>query len=207
MDIFFSLFFVMHRFAILRYPAQLTTPYAPQSIRATSLMGILFFWRADASEGGYLSQWTPSTFTDGRHTFANTEQYMMYRKAILFVGDDDNHEVVRAILREHNPANLQKLGRLVPGFEQAVWDHRKYNIVVDGNMLRFAKNADLRRRLIETGNRELVEASPKDRIWGIGYNASAAPKVSRSRWGENLLGKALMEVRQALAEEARDDGE
>jgi len=165
----------------------------------------LFFWRAGESEGGYLSQWAPSTFTDGRHTFANAEQYMMYRKAVLFIGDDDNHEVVRTILREHDPANLQKLGRLVPGFEQVVWDRRKYGIVVDGNMLRFGKNPELRQRLIDTGNRELVEASPKDRIWGIGYNASSAPKVGRSRWGENLLGKALMDVRRALAEEDGDD--
>ena len=168
-------------------------------------MGTLFFWRADESEGGYLSQWTPSTFTDGRHAFVNAEQYMMYRKAILFVGDDDNHEVVAAILREQDPANLQKLGRRVPDFEQALWDRRKYDIVVDGNMLRFGKNPELRQRLIDTGKRELVEASPRDRIWGIGYGAAAAMKVGRSRWGQNLLGKALMEVRRALAEEVRDD--
>ena len=62
--------------------------------------------------------------------------------------------------------------------------------------------ATLAEVLLATGEREIVEASPMDRIWGIGFGERKAEEVGRERWGLNLLGKALMEVRSELREEA-----
>ena len=127
---------------------------------------------------------------------------MMYRKAMLFRQDAGEGRHVKAILSERNPRKLRALGRSVPGFIQTVWDSEKYAIVLQGNLLRFHSNPEFRQRLLATGTKELVEASPYDRIWGIGYSEKQAQQVHRSQWGDNLLGKVLMEVREVLRRES-----
>jgi hypothetical protein len=86
------------------------------------------------------------------------------------------------------------LGRKVPNFSDDVWVAERYAIVLEGSYLKFTQNDDLKRQLLDTGTRELVEASPRDRIWGIGFGKDRAGSV-RERWGLNLLGKALVETR------------
>ncbi|KAH8165044.1 hypothetical protein CIB48_g3183 [Xylaria polymorpha] len=66
--------------------------------------------------------------------------------------------------------------------------------------------ASLRDVLLATGDRELVEASPFDRIWGVGFAAKNAPG-RRNKWGMNLLGKCLMEVREEFRKEAEAKAE
>lgn len=117
---------------------------------------------------------------------------------------------------------MQKaLGRQVKDFDEKIWDERKYNlmlsyssstdlraadklrIVEEGNHHKFTISEDaenLRAMLLATGDRELVEASPRDKIWGIGY-AEKDAGYKRARWGQNLLGKALMSVRRRLRDE------
>lgn len=127
---------------------------------------------------------------------------MMYRKALLFSPTGDSDAVVRTILGESDPRRMRALGRKVRGFDQALWDAEKYQIVLEGNLLRFRGNPECRAKLLATGRRELVEASRYDRVWGIGFSELQAPTVDRARWGENLLGKVLMEVRDVLLEES-----
>ena len=86
----------------------------------------------------------------------------------------------------------------VKGFNDETWKKWRYQIVVNGNYLQFSQNKRLKKILLNTGDDELVEASPFDRIWGVGYNMKTAPKISKARWGLNLLGKALVEVRDKL---------
>lgn len=71
----------------------------------------------------------------------------------------------------------------------------------EGNYLKFTQNESLRKRLLETGDRELAEASSFDRVWGIGYSAGEAAKAPRDSWGQNLLGKALVRVRERTRKE------
>ena len=90
----------------------------------------------------------------------------------------------------------------------AEWDRRKFMVTVRGNRSKFSQDEDLKKQLLETGHRELVEASPTDRIWGIGFPGDQA-MAHRSEWGQNLLGRALMvvreEIRQAEAEKTGGD--
>ena len=73
------------------------------------------------------------------------------------------------------------------------------DIVVAGNLAKFEQNVALERYLLGTGDAVLVEASPRDRIWGIGMGASNPDAQNPERWrGGNLLGFALMEVRARL---------
>ena len=133
--------------------------------------------------------------------FANSYSYMMHRKGLLFAPDST---VTAQILAPNGPVadprKLKSLGRKVPNFDDKIWHRERFNIVVEGNYQKFSQNPKLKRQLLGTGTRELVEASPRDRIWGVGFGAKNAPK-NRSRWGLNLLGKALMEVRERLRKE------
>lgn len=123
------------------------------------------------------------------------EQYMMAGKAQLF-GDEERR---KDILACSDPKQIKALGRKVRGFDQAVWDKFKYSIVLNGNWCKFSQNRELREFLLSTGDSVLVEASPYDRIWGIQLSADAPEAQNPFGWrGENLLGFALMEVRDEL---------
>ena len=125
----------------------------------------------------------------------------MYHKAIVF----NDEEIAEEIALEPEPSKQRDLGRRVRGFDATRWSMQREQIVEEGNWWKFtqAKEGDLRKMLLETGDRLLVEASPTDRIWGVGYSASNAA-ANRGSWGENLLGKALMRVRDRLhTEEAQ----
>jgi hypothetical protein len=119
----------------------------------------------------------------------------MAQKARLF-GDQEH---ARQVLACVSPAEAKKIGRLVEGFDGNVWDRHKYEYVQEGNYHKFSQHPALREFLLNTGNRVLVEASPVDKIWGIGMAKTDENIYNPNRWkGENLLGFALMEVRDAL---------
>ncbi|MFD7707623.1 NADAR family protein [Streptomyces sp. NPDC059785] len=160
----------------------------------------LYFWghrpRPDGRIGAScLSQWWPSPFTVDGVTYATAEHWMMAGKARLF-GDA---EAERRALDAANPALAKKAGRLVRGFDDTVWERERYGIVVEGSVHKFAAHAELRGFLLNTGDRVLVEASPVDRIWGIGLAADDERATDPQRWrGPNLLGFALMTARERL---------
>lgn len=170
------------------------------AVRAGSRARFLFFWghqpQRDGSVGaGCLSQWWPATFTVDGLTFATAEHYMMWRKAILF-GDQ---ETAAKLLTVEHPEAAKKLGRQITGFDQRGWEQHRYDIVVAGNVAKFGQDERLRAYLLGTGDRVLVEASPLDRIWGIGLAADHPHAADPERWrGLNLLGFALMRAREIL---------
>jgi ribA/ribD-fused uncharacterized protein len=121
---------------------------------------------------------------------------MMAEKARLF-GDERTRE---RIFRSKQPEEMKILGREVRGFDSALWNKAKYSIVLNGNYYKFAQDKEMRDYLLSTTGRILVEASPFDKIWGIGYSSDNPDAKDPTRWrGRNLLGFALMEVRDDLA--------
>ncbi|MFJ2841384.1 NADAR family protein [Streptomyces griseofuscus] len=170
-------------------------------VRAGSRIKYLHFWghrpRPDGTIGpSCLSQWWPSPFVvDGRR-YATAEHWMMAAKAWLF----DDAEAERHVLAAAHPAQAKKAGRLVRGFDEAIWERERFRIVVEGSVHKFAADPALRAFLLNTGERVLVEASPVDRVWGIGLTADDEAAQDPERWrGLNLLGFALMEARAELA--------
>lgn len=160
----------------------------------------LFFWghtpgQKDVVDKSCFSQWFPAAFTVAGDTYATAEHWMMAEKARLFGNDDVRQRIIAA----RHPDEAKKLGRQVTDFDPVVWDAQKYELVVTGNYHKFSQHAPLRNYLLTTGDRVLVEASPVDAIWGIGLAASHPDALQPARWpGENLLGFALMEVRDQL---------
>lgn len=128
------------------------------------------------------SQWWPVDFTDPDYPsigFRTAEHYMMYRKALLFDPD-----VAQAIVDAKTPAEAKRLGRKVRNFDRDAWNKVADDIVERGNFLKFSQNDTLKRYLLDTGNDTMVEASPTDRIWGIGFSAEDAPG-RETEWGTN----------------------
>jgi ribA/ribD-fused uncharacterized protein len=160
----------------------------------------LYFWghrpNADGSAGsGCLSQWWPAPFTVDSITYPTAEHFMMCHKAMLF-GDAD---AAGRILVAAHPGEAKKLGRGVRNFDESTWDSSRFDIVVAGSTAKFGQHDDLRAYLLGTGDRVLVEASPVDRVWGIGLAATDERALDPARWlGLNLLGFALMRARATL---------
>ncbi|MCG9536605.1 NADAR family protein [Providencia huaxiensis] len=160
----------------------------------------VFFWGHQAKQNqitkSCFSQWYPSPFIVNNHRFASAEHFMMAEKARLF-GD---LETLDKIIYAPNPGAAKAFGREVRGFKQDVWDENRFAIVVTANMAKFSQNKELGQFLLSTNERVLVEASPVDKIWGIGLAEDAENIENPLTWkGLNLLGFALMDVRSQLA--------
>ncbi|MFC4853179.1 NADAR family protein [Actinophytocola glycyrrhizae] len=169
-----------------------------KALAAGERVRFLFFWghQGAATGKGCLSQWFPSPFTENEHTFATAEHYMMWRKATLF----DDRRTAAAILAAGHPKQAKDLGRQVRDFDQVTWEAQRSRIVVDGNTRKFAQHDDMRAFLLGTGGHVLVEASPLDRVWGIGLREDDPRAGDPATWrGQNLLGFALGAVRDVLA--------
>ncbi|KAF8908437.1 hypothetical protein CPB85DRAFT_1309450 [Mucidula mucida] len=134
----------------------------------------------------------------GDITFATAEHWMMFQKAVLF-NDAGMIETSRGDL-----AQVKALGRKVANFDEETWNQNRSQIVLEGSLHKFQQNEELRETLLATGTKKLVEASPRDRIWGVGYGHKNALKM-KQQWGLNLLGKALEEAREKLKAEASSD--
>ncbi|MFD8934007.1 NADAR family protein [Streptomyces sp. NPDC059578] len=175
-----------------------------EELRAATASGIpveyLYFWGhrpsvANGADRSCLSQWYPSPFSVEGVTYATAEHWMMAAKARLF----DDPEAERAALTATHPGGAKAAGRRVRNFDEALWVGQRLALVVEGNVHKFGQHPALSRFLLATGSRVLVEASPHDRIWGIGLTADEARASDPRQWpGLNLLGFALMRARTEL---------
>lgn len=160
-----------------------------------------FFWGHTPSKDGSITKSCFSQWWEG-HPFelegvryATAEHFMMAEKARLFGDQATREEIVEA----KSPAIAKKLGRKVANFDDQIWLQHRWDIVVRGNAAKFSQHDPLRTFLTQTGDRILVEASPFDRIWGIGMASNHPDAEKPENWkGLNLLGFALMEVRNSL---------
>jgi ribA/ribD-fused uncharacterized protein len=156
----------------------------------------VFFWGHQPSKNGMtascFSQWYDAPFVVDGQRYPTAEHFMMAEKAALF-GD----QATRArVLQAPNPGAAKALGRQVRGFDEATWMEHRFSIVVRANEAKFAQNPELGLFLGQTGSRVLVEASPVDRVWGIGLAQDDEKATNPNLWrGINLLGFALMQVR------------
>lgn len=184
------------------------TPLTPirsvATLRAAIASGLrpdfLFFYgHQPPREGGVtkscFSQWYETPFSHEGVRYRTAEHFMMAGKARLF-GDT---EACERILAATTPADAKKLGRTVRQFDEARWKAARFDLVTQGNIAKFSSNPALTAFLLGTGGKVLVEASPRDTIWGIGLGADHAAASDPQRWrGLNLLGFALMAARDAL---------
>ena len=159
------------------------------------MLALLFFWEKTEEPYGVLSQWFNSEFIIDDVKYSCAEQFMMAEKAKLFY----DSEIEKQIMLSESPKDIKSLGRKVKNFDQEIWNKNAYDIVVKGNYEKFKQNEHLLDILKSTESCVLVEASPYDKIWGIGLKSTDSRAKDPNQWkGKNLLGKALMDVRSKL---------
>jgi len=139
--------------------------------------------------GSIFSQWHKATFKDCDGTeFSSAEQFMFYHKARLF----NDTESLKAIMATTDPKKQKALGRGVKGFTEELWIEHREKIVFLGSFYKFSQNKELRNDLLFFGDRTFVEASPVDKIWGVGLHYNDVRAEDPTQWnGLNLLGKQL----------------
>lgn len=150
-----------------------------------------FFWETKSP----FSQWHPAQYTVNGIIFNCSEQGMMYEKAILF----KDFDIAERILKTSDPKKIKEFGRKVKNFDYKKWDDNKQKIVFTHNFAKFSQNQNLKDALFNTGNKILVEASPYDKIWGIGLRKTDPLAQNKTTWkGLNLLGYIITDVRDKL---------
>ena len=155
----------------------------------------IFFW------GEWPSNWFKCHFTVDGNEFFNSEQYFMYVKAITF-GDTEVAEEI--LVKGKNPKVAKALGRKVKNYDDKVWNEKRYQVMVEANMLKYSQSEELKELLLNTelDGKHYVEASPLDKIWGVGLSENDPLIDDEKNWlGTNLLGKTLDEVRERLLKE------
>ena len=148
----------------------------------------IYFWKPHQNDG-YLSNWYPSPMIVDGHSFVNSEHYFMWKKVMLF-----EPELEPIILAATDPKEMKAIGQKVKNYDDDLWDSKRYDIMKEALYHKFSQNPRLLNNLMWTGDSGIIEASPIDRIWGIGITAVEA--LMDKPWrGQNLLGKALIETR------------
>lgn len=160
-------------------------------------MQVIGFFRVGENRG-YFSNWYLSDFKVGSITFHSAEQYLMYMKASTF-GDS---RIANKILETNNQSQIKALGRRVRNYDDSVWSRVRQVIMEQGLYAKFTQNAGLKAQLLRTGDNILAECSPYDCIWGIGMSTGDPRHMNPDEWrGHNLLGQALMTVREQIRSE------
>ena len=153
----------------------------------------VLFWR-EYETNGYLSQWFLAPMMHNGIVYNCCEQWMMASKAKQF----NDEQSLQQIMAELDPAKQKKLGRQVKNFDAAKWNSVSREVVFQGNLFKFQQHDQLRNLLLKTENSLLVEASPFDKIWGIGLGPDDPRAKSPEQWqGTNWLGEELMRVRDS----------
>lgn len=158
---------------------------------AGELQDAVYFWNAD-QPNGIFSQWYPKAFIADGKEYPTAEHYMMSAKASLF----KDYEMEEKIRKELDPEKVRDMGRQIKNFDGKIWNKHKFDLVCAGNRAKF-RDPELRSVMLATGNKFMVEASPVDRIWGVGFTAEEAPRHVDA-WGENLMGHVMMKVRSEI---------
>ena len=144
---------------------------------------------------GFLSNWYLSDFTVDGTAFTSMEQYIMYSKCICF-GDSIT---AKEVLATDDTAEQKALGRKVQNYIDNVWAGKRQLIALKGLYAKFSQNTDLKKLLLDTGDAFLVECAVNDKVWACGIDLRDESRTDAGKWsGQNILGFALMEVRELL---------
>ena len=157
-----------------------------------TLTAVYFFSGNDPFSNFYKSD-----FNQDGNTFNCVEQYFTYRKCMHF--DSENTELIADILSETDPKIIKIFGRQVKNYNDATWNSERFTIMKEGLLLKFSQNEGLKQLLLNTNDKTLYEASKYDILWGIGYDINTAINTDTKLYGQNLLGEALMEIRNHLS--------
>lgn len=165
-----------------------------KNVKQIEKENLVAFWKV-SGEYGYLSNWYYSEFKIEDVVYDSAEKYIMAQKAIVF----QDMEMLEKILASTSQRDIKAYGRKVKNYDDIVWAKKRYDIGLDALKAKFSQNEELKNKLLGTGDKIIVEASPLDRIWGIGLSEQNKDILTPKKWrGRNLLGDMLMQAREEL---------
>lgn len=153
----------------------------------------LLFYRERDQFGCFSNFKKARIIVDGQEFVCN-EQYIMYMKARLF----NDHVIAQKILQTSDPMKIKAYGREIKGFDEQIWTQNREKIADQCNRAKFTQNEDLKKILLSTGDVLIAEASPNDKIWGIGVDTVVGKDINKWK-GLNILGQSLMRIRQEIS--------
>ncbi len=148
------------------------------------------------------THFTWETFGE-KHEFFCTEQAFMWAKAKFF---NDEETAEKILAEELEPMVCKRLGRQVKNYDDKAWDEVRYEMMLKPNVERFTQDLVLQRRILDPKFDGLVfvEASPYDKIWGIGLKQDDPRCEDEKSWlGRNLLGRVITEARAEVLNRLR----
>lgn len=152
-----------------------------------TIKNYVFFW------DGWLSNFYPCKIVFNNKVFCSSEQLFMYLKATFF----KDYDIANQILKAKTPKEAKKLGRKIKDFEEEAWKEVREEKMEQTVKAKFDQNPELKSLLLssEFDGKTFVEASPYDRIWGIGFAEDFA-MANLNNWGLNLLGNIITQYRE-----------
>lgn len=166
--------------------------------------GYIFFWKIGQPNDIY-SNWYPAWFVVEGVRYETSEQYIMAKKALL-LGDT---RAYNKIMGTADPAEAKKYGREAKDYtgKLGLWPQVRFDVAFNANFAKFTQNPDLCYEMMESGNAHFAEASPVDKVWGIGLDADNPLAQQQYEWqGNNLQGLVLDAVRYAMRKHPKIDG-
>lgn len=161
----------------------------------------VLFYGADESKGEYRNFSNMSQHpieVDGKN-YPSVEHYFQGMKAKEFKDTEMEEKIVKA----KTAKAVKAMGKKVKNFVKEVWDSKRDEIMRTGVRAKFIQHPELRKQLLETGDRMIGEASARDTYWGIGTSVESEKSKFPEKWrGQNKMGKLLMELRQEFKDQS-----
>ena len=142
-----------------------------------------------------LSNFFQCEFTHEDHQYSSVEQYLSYRKAILF----DERGLADQCLQTNDPKTQKHKVSKLKKYNFEAWNKHAAEILQPVLMSKFSQNEHLTASLLATGSTEIAEASAYDSLFGIGLSLNSPDAVVKAKWkGSNIQGAALTQVRDSI---------
>ncbi|MGN0978144.1 MAG: NADAR domain-containing protein [Faecousia sp.] len=183
------------RFLFSRGYAFRHLPWETPAVPGRKDAGTVIRFRRPEEENGFLSSWYPCGFTLEGKRYCCPEQYVLEQKALL----SGDMQTAGRILSAKDCRELQMFENTGNNVDPRTWDGFRQIVAYRASLAKFRQNPELGEKLLATGDALLAECSESDPIWGIGLALEDAAAEDPGQWqGQNLLGFALMAVRDAL---------
>lgn len=156
---------------------------------------IILFSNTDTDEYGFLSlKWAVQL--EFQSTIYQSAKQAIYAELAKLFGDQSNLE---KIMSAETADEITYSVKNISNEDESKWNEAMTKLIYDVNLAKFNQYTELSGRLIETKNAILGAYEPNDSLIGIGIAPENPLSKNQINWtGQNILGKALMEIRETL---------
>jgi ribA/ribD-fused uncharacterized protein len=187
-------------------PPLVSVAEANSMMKEAAGIPVILFEGADSNEYGYLSmEWAvvleyhSTTYESDSITYQSVHQAIYCELARLFGDKTRRLQFLQAKTADEIVYSLEDVRN--PEQNREKWNEHLRKLIYEVNLLKFRRYPELAAKLLETKNAMIGAYEPGDRLIGIGIPIESTDSKDPANWGENVLGKALMNIRELLRSE------